>query len=59
MIETQTSQTAESVLHVALVDRTITITILVPVLHINAHPLKMECVAVGKQLLVDSRFQVT
>ena len=57
-IETHTSQTAESVLHVVSVAPTITITNLAPLLHINAHPLEMEGVAVGKQLLVDSRFQV-
>ena len=57
-IETHTSQTAESVLHVVSVAHTITITHLAPLLHINAHPLEMECAAVGKQLLVHSRFQV-
>ena len=46
-IETHTSQTAESVLHVVLVATTITITNLAPLLQ-----------AVGKQLLVDSAFQV-
>ena len=53
-IETHTSQTAESVLHVVSVAPTITITNLAPLLHINAHPLEM----LQKQLLVDSAFQV-